>query len=79
MNNDSYLKLREVVALTSISRSTIYRYMQSGDFPESHRITKGRVAWLKSEIEEWFEKKRSTYSQPNLSGIEMKLNEVFGA
>ncbi len=49
------IKLPEVLALTKISKSTLYRFMESGDFPRPIRLGKRARAWRKTDIEEWLE------------------------
>ena len=48
----------EVEAITSLSRSTIYRKMSEGSFPKSVAISEGRVGWDRGEIEEWCRRRR---------------------
>ena len=49
------IKLPEVLALTKISKSTLYRFMESGDFPRPIRLGKRARAWRKEEILEWID------------------------
>ncbi len=51
---DRFLPLREVLARTSLSRSTIYRLVSDGTFPKPIALG-ARVAWLESEIVAWQE------------------------
>lgn len=48
------IRIREVVARTSLSRPTIYRKMEDGTFPRSRRIDRKTIAWFESDIEDWF-------------------------
>ena len=48
------LHLREVLRLTSLSRSTVYRLMGLGQFPKSVPLG-GRVAWVEAEVTEWID------------------------
>ncbi len=50
---DHLLCKSEVVSLTSLSYTSIWRLMRAGKFPKSIRISPGRVAWRASEIEAW--------------------------
>lgn len=52
-----YLKLKEVMKLTSLSKSTIYDYIQRGLFPAQVLIGKRRVGWPEHLIFEWLLKK----------------------
>ncbi|HAV1357152.1 AlpA family transcriptional regulator [Vibrio europaeus] len=55
-----FLKLQEVMSLTALGRSTIYKYMaDETDFPKSVPLGGRRVAWVESEIEEWMESRLS--------------------
>lgn len=38
-----------------LSRSTIYRRMEEGEFPKSFGLGGGAVAWLESDVLEWME------------------------
>ncbi len=51
--NDRLLRLSEVQTRTALGRSTIYRLMRNGDFPEPLKIGARAVRWRESEIEEW--------------------------
>ena len=44
-------KLAEVIALTTLSKSTIYRMIDTGKFPPSHLISSRRVGWKKDEVD----------------------------
>ncbi len=52
-----FIKLKEVMEITSLSRSSIYRLMDSGEFPRQIPITPRSVVWAKTHIEEWCDKK----------------------
>ncbi|WP_417884329.1 AlpA family phage regulatory protein [Vibrio rumoiensis] len=49
------IRLKEVTALTSLSRSSIYKFISEGRFPKSVSLGDRAVAWIKEEIEEWIE------------------------
>lgn len=48
-----FLSKKQVMKRTSLSYSTIWRHMRTGDFPQSRKLSSRRVGWLESEIEEW--------------------------
>ncbi|MDA0385963.1 MULTISPECIES: AlpA family transcriptional regulator [Vibrio harveyi group] len=50
-----FLKLKDVMDKTALSRSAIYRKMGNGLFPQSISLGDRAVAWIESEIEEWME------------------------
>ena len=55
------LRLKDVIAVTGLSRSTIYAEIAKGKFPRQIPLTGSRsVGWLESAITEWIES-RGTY------------------
>ena len=60
---DAFLRREEVEARTSLSRSSIYRLMRSGVFPEPVKISLRAVRWRSSEIEQYLA------SRPRATGI----------
>ncbi|MBE0471396.1 MAG: AlpA family transcriptional regulator [Methyloprofundus sp.] len=52
-----FLRLKDVTAITGVSRSQIYNLMGNGHFPRSVKLTERTVVWIESEIHEWMEKK----------------------
>jgi prophage regulatory protein len=51
--NDPILRFPEVVKQTGLSRATIYRRIEVGDFPKPSKITDRAVGWRASVIEAW--------------------------
>jgi prophage regulatory protein len=47
------LRLRQVVARTGLSRSTIYERIQAGEFPVQIALGARAVGWLEADIEAW--------------------------
>lgn len=54
-----FMKLNEVIRITSLSRTTIYRLISEGEFPKQVSLGGRSVAWVESEINEWMEEKVS--------------------
>lgn len=50
---DRFLREEEVVAVTSLSRATIWRLVKAKQFPPPINITPGRVGWRESAIAAW--------------------------
>lgn len=48
-----FLREPSVVNATGLSRSAIWRMIQSGEFPEPVKLTKRSVAWLESDVIAW--------------------------
>lgn len=62
---DRLLRRRDVERITGVSRSSIYRLMQEGEFPRPVRVGPGAVRWKASDIEAWIESRpvaRSEFS-----------------
>ncbi|CAH6858562.1 AlpA family transcriptional regulator [Vibrio chagasii] len=47
------IKLKEVMTLTSLARSTIYKYMSEGQFPKTVPLGDRSVAWVEDEVTDW--------------------------
>ncbi|MBF4410516.1 AlpA family transcriptional regulator [Vibrio anguillarum] len=50
-----FLKLKEVMKKTALSRSAIYRKMNDGEFPQSVSLGERAMAWVESEVDDWME------------------------
>ncbi len=49
------IAIKEVLMLTSLSRSSLYREISAGRFPIAVYLTKQRRAWVESEIISWMQ------------------------
>jgi prophage regulatory protein len=49
------LKMKEVLVLTGLCRTSIYNMMNAGHFPKSRAISVRRVGWFESDIKNWFD------------------------
>jgi prophage regulatory protein len=56
----NFLRLRQVVSVTGLSRMTIWRLERAGEFPRRRQLGARSVAWLQSEVEEWIESRPAT-------------------
>ncbi|EMK3318926.1 AlpA family transcriptional regulator [Vibrio vulnificus] len=55
-----FLRIQDVMSLTGLGRSTIYKFMaDETDFPKSVPLGGRAVAWVESEIEDWMESRLS--------------------
>ena len=50
---DSFLRMKAVIELSGLSRSTIYSFIKDGKFPAQCKIGERAVGWRASEIFEW--------------------------
>ena len=56
---DKLLRRPEVETLTGLSRSTIYAWLQRGDFPKPVKLGTRLVAWRESDIAAWLESRET--------------------
>jgi len=56
MSFERLLNVREVMAKTGYSRTTIYRRVRLGDFPAPIRIGPNAIRWRESALAAWLEK-----------------------
>lgn len=58
-----FLRLKQVIAITGLSRSSIYSMLDKNsssydpDFPKQVKIGKKSVAWVKHEVDQWISKR----------------------
>jgi predicted DNA-binding transcriptional regulator AlpA len=55
---DRLIKLVDVCRITTLSRSTIRRLQLAKRFPRHRILSRGRKAFLLSEIEQWMNQRR---------------------
>jgi prophage regulatory protein len=48
-----FVRIKGVIAVTDLSRSSIYDLIKNGDFPRPVAISAKRSGWLRSEIAAW--------------------------
>lgn len=58
-------RLAEVLELTGLGRSTVYKLMGTGDFPASVRLGGRSVAWRLSAVIDWIDSRPATSEQPS--------------
>lgn len=47
------IKLKEVIHITTLGRSTIYKYMADNNFPKAVSLGDRAVAWVEEEVQDW--------------------------
>jgi prophage regulatory protein len=50
-----FLRIRQVMQATGLSRITIYRLELAGKFPKRRKLSENSVAWLEADISEWID------------------------
>lgn len=48
------IRLKEVTDKTGLGHSSIYKLMANGEFPQSVQLNVRAVAWVGSDVKEWF-------------------------
>ncbi len=56
-NPDKIIRVKEVLDLTGLSRTTLWRLEKKGQFPTRLPLTAGSVGWRLREVQAWIEKK----------------------
>lgn len=52
---DRILRLKAVLVLTGLTRSTLYRKMDAGTFPASTQISTRCIGWRESAVTRWLD------------------------
>lgn len=52
-HSDRILRIKAVLALTGLTRSTLYRKMEAGTFPQNTQISTRCMGWRESAVAEW--------------------------
>lgn len=47
------IRLKDVINATGLARSTIYKYIAEGAFPQPVSLGARCVGWLESEVQDW--------------------------
>ena len=69
------MRLPEVVQLTGVSRSTIYRWMANVEFPKQVLLGANSVAWLEAKVDAWI-KQRIGSRQAGLLRLNLFFDET---
>ena len=60
LTSAQFIRLSQVKEITSLSKSSIYRLMEEGDFPKQVVLGARSVVWVKSQVEDWCAEKIAT-------------------
>ena len=65
------IRLKEVQVRTGLGRSTLYKLLSEGSFPQSITLGARAVGWLSSEVDGWIqskvEERNSAFQSSNVS------------
>ncbi|ELP5728321.1 AlpA family transcriptional regulator [Vibrio vulnificus] len=56
-SNIRLIRFREVLAMTGLSRSSMYRFIEENQFPAQVQLGGRAVAWVESEVQEWIQQR----------------------
>ena len=59
LTHTQFLRLPQVKEMTCLSKSSIYRLMDAGDFPKQILLGARSVVWVRSQVEDWCSQKIS--------------------
>lgn len=48
-----FIRIKEVLSITSLSQSELYRRIKAGTFPAQVKLAPGHVVWVQSEVDTW--------------------------
>ena len=63
LQNRHFLSIKEVSNLIGISVSTINRGVEKGTFPPKHKLSTKRIGFLKYQVDQWIDGKRSDWDK----------------
>ncbi|TFW21818.1 AlpA family transcriptional regulator [Pseudomonas putida] len=49
------LRMKTVIEITGLARSTVYKYVAEGVFPKPLSLGGRSVGWLESEVHSWIQ------------------------
>ncbi len=52
-NNIRLIRFREVLTMTGLSRSSLYRFIDENQFPPQVQLGGRAVAWVEGEVQDW--------------------------
>jgi len=64
----SVMRMKAVIRCTGLSRATIYRLMNTSEFPRSFKIGKTASGWLETEVRAWISERASARQSADLGG-----------
>ncbi|MDB5738250.1 MAG: hypothetical protein JWO65_1918 [Sphingomonas bacterium] len=69
MNDVRLLRLKQVLDLIPVGRSTIYEWMAKSTFPQSVVMGGGIVAWRESGVHAWIAERPTTETSHSRPGV----------
>lgn len=57
LKDSPFMSMGQVLQEVPVSRSSIYKMMERGDFPKPKKLSQRSAAWSRAEINAWIEEK----------------------
>ena len=57
LTSAQFIRLPQVKEITCLSKSSIYRLMEQGDFPKQVALGARSVVWVRAQVEDWCNQK----------------------
>jgi len=67
--NQRLIRRKEVETKTGLSASSIYVMMKIGEFPLCLNLSKRRVAWVESEVNQWIANRIAQHKVHTVVGV----------
>jgi prophage regulatory protein len=61
-HSSRFLRLPEVLRRVGLSRSTVYRMISAGSFPDPVKVTARTSAWVEAAVSAWMAERMQTAS-----------------
>ena len=62
------LRRKQVLEVTALTRSSLYRKIANGTFPRQVHIGDRAVAWRESDIERWLDEQEASWEKESGNG-----------
>lgn len=59
MSHERFLPMHAVIELTGLSRATIYRRVDQGEFPKPVKVSERRICFKETQIREWMDTRQA--------------------
>ena len=58
---NAILRIKSVMEVTGLSRSTIYAYVSDGKFPKARKLGVRAVGWLAEDVFQWLSEREVAF------------------
>jgi prophage regulatory protein len=61
---DQILRPRDVIRITGLGRTTLWRGVKAGTFPRPVRLTSSTIGWCQTDLARWLAERRAAAGLP---------------